>query len=100
VRFQLKSKSVEAKSNLETIRIAKTVFFSEFATYVAAEPTPQSGGLPDRALRHRVRAERLLTERFWPDHLLARKGRPRAGGCRHWVPQAGAAPLFAEVGSC
>ena len=40
MRFQLKSKSVEAKSNLKTIRIAETVFFSEFATYVAAEPTP------------------------------------------------------------
>ncbi len=47
-RFQMRSKSVEAKSNLAAIRSAQSAHFSEFGVYVAAEPTPAliPGSLP------------------------------------------------------
>ncbi len=41
-RFQLRSKTVEAKSNLAAMRAAQTAHFSEFGAYVAADPTPAS----------------------------------------------------------
>ena len=41
-RFQLRSKTVEAKSNLVAIRAAQAAHFSEFGSYVAADPTPAS----------------------------------------------------------
>ena len=47
-RFQLKSKSAEAKSNLSGVRAAEAAFFAEFGAYAAAGQTPASlpGDLP------------------------------------------------------
>ena len=41
-RFQMKSKTVEAKSNLEAMRTLQAAYFSEFGAFVAADPTPAS----------------------------------------------------------
>jgi len=40
LRFQLRSKTGEAKTNLAAIRTAEEGFFAEFGTYVAAASTP------------------------------------------------------------
>jgi type IV pilus assembly protein PilA len=41
-RFQLKSKSSEAKVNLAAIRTAEEAYFSEYGTYVETDPEPAS----------------------------------------------------------
>jgi type IV pilus assembly protein PilA len=40
LRFQLRAKSSEGKTNLAAIRTAEESYFSEFGTYVAAAPWP------------------------------------------------------------
>jgi type IV pilus assembly protein PilA len=40
LRFQLKAKSSEGKTNLAAIRTAEESFFAEYGTYVSAEPSP------------------------------------------------------------
>ena len=40
MRFQLRSKSAEAKTNLAAIRSLQLARFGEFGRYVAADPTP------------------------------------------------------------
>ncbi len=40
LRFQTKSKSVEAKSNLKAIRAAEQAYYAEFGAFVAAAQTP------------------------------------------------------------
>lgn len=48
LRFQLKSKSAEAKSNLAAIRTAEEAYFSEFGRYVSA--TAEPGAIPGTAM--------------------------------------------------
>ena len=43
LRFQLRSKTGEAKTNLAAIRTAEEGYFAEFGTYVAAAATPVGG---------------------------------------------------------
>lgn len=40
LRFQLRAKASEGKTNLAAIRTAEEGYFSEFGTYVASDPTP------------------------------------------------------------
>jgi len=40
LRFQLKAKSAEGKTNLAAIRTAEESYFAEFGVYVSAEPSP------------------------------------------------------------
>ena len=40
LRFQLRSKTAEAKTNLAAIRTSEEAYFSEFGLYLAASPTP------------------------------------------------------------
>ena len=42
MRFQLKAKSTEAKTNLKAIRAAEEAYYSEFGSFVAAVQTPAS----------------------------------------------------------
>jgi type IV pilus assembly protein PilA len=44
LRFQLKAKSSEGKTNLAAIRTAEQSFYSEFGVYVSADATPASTG--------------------------------------------------------
>jgi len=44
LRFQLKAKSSEAKSNLAAIRTAEESFFAEYGVYVSADPSPTAHG--------------------------------------------------------
>ena len=40
LRFQLKAKSAEGKTNLAAIRTAEESYFAEFGVYVSADPSP------------------------------------------------------------
>jgi len=40
IRYQLKSKSTEGKTNLGAIRVLEEAYFSEFEVYVTAAPEP------------------------------------------------------------
>jgi type IV pilus assembly protein PilA len=40
VRFQLRSKSAEARINLKSISTSEDAYFGEFSLYIAATPTP------------------------------------------------------------
>ena len=40
IRFQLRSKTAEAKTNLAAIRTSEEAYFSEFGLYLAASPVP------------------------------------------------------------
>lgn len=44
LRFQLKAKSSEGKTNLAAIRTAETSFFSEFGLYVSSTASPAAWG--------------------------------------------------------
>jgi len=44
LRFQLKAKSSEGKTNLAAIRTSEESYFSEFGVYVSAFPTPNANG--------------------------------------------------------
>jgi type IV pilus assembly protein PilA len=44
LRFQLKAKSSEGKTNLAAIRTAEESYYSEFGVYVSAFPTPVAFG--------------------------------------------------------
>ena len=44
LRFQLKAKSSEGKTNLAAIRTAEESFFAEYGVYVSAEPSPTAIG--------------------------------------------------------
>ena len=44
LRFQLKAKSSEGKTNLAAIRTAETSYFSEFGSYVSANASPAAWG--------------------------------------------------------
>jgi type IV pilus assembly protein PilA len=44
LRFQLKAKSAEGKTNLAAIRTAEESYFAEFGIYVSAEPSPVAIG--------------------------------------------------------
>ena len=44
LRFQLKAKSSEGKTNLAAIRTAEQSYYSEFGFYVSAEPSPSEPG--------------------------------------------------------
>jgi type IV pilus assembly protein PilA len=44
LRFQLKAKSSEGKTNLAAIRTAEESYYSEFGVYVSAFPTPAAYG--------------------------------------------------------
>ena len=44
LRFQLKAKSSEGKTNLAAIRTAEESYYSEFGVYVSAFPTPATFG--------------------------------------------------------
>jgi len=44
LRFQLKAKSSEGKTNLAAIRTAETSYFSEFGAYVSANASPAAWG--------------------------------------------------------
>ena len=44
LRFQLKAKSSEGKTNLAAIRTAETSYFSEFGQYVSANASPAAWG--------------------------------------------------------
>jgi len=54
LRFQLKAKSAEGKSNLAAIRTAEESFFAEFNSYVSADESPP--GAPDNTKRPYVDA--------------------------------------------
>jgi type IV pilus assembly protein PilA len=45
LRFQLKAKSSEGKTNLAAIRTAEQSYYSEFGVYVSANASPASPGL-------------------------------------------------------
>jgi len=45
LRFQLKAKSSEGKTNLAAIRTAEQSYYSEFGFYVSALPSPEEPGL-------------------------------------------------------
>ncbi len=40
LRFQLKAKSAEGKTNLAAIRTAEEAFFAEYGNYVSSDPSP------------------------------------------------------------
>jgi type IV pilus assembly protein PilA len=42
LRFQLKAKSAEGKTNLAAIRTAEESYFAEYGLYVSADPSPPS----------------------------------------------------------
>ena len=44
LRFQLKAKSSEGKTNLAAIRTAEESFFAEYGLYVSADPSPATIG--------------------------------------------------------
>jgi type IV pilus assembly protein PilA len=44
LRFQLKAKSSEGKTNLAAIRTAEESYFAEYGVYVSAEPSPPAIG--------------------------------------------------------
>jgi len=44
LRFQLKAKSSEGKTNLAAIRTAEQSYYSEFGRYVSADPSPTAYG--------------------------------------------------------
>jgi type IV pilus assembly protein PilA len=44
LRFQLKAKSAEGKTNLAAIRTAEESYFAEFGVYVSADPSPAAIG--------------------------------------------------------
>jgi len=44
LRFQLKAKSSEGKTNLAAIRTAEESFFAEYGVYVSSEPSPTAIG--------------------------------------------------------
>ena len=48
LRFQLRSKAVEARSLLATIATAENAYFGEFHRYVPAAPTPAGAEGPNR----------------------------------------------------
>ena len=43
LRFQLRAKSSEGKTNLAAIRTAEEGYFAEFSVYIVAAPTPVAG---------------------------------------------------------
>src|SRR5262245_32758507 len=45
LRFQLKAKSSEGKTNLAAIRTAEQSYYSEFGVFVSAQATPTDPGL-------------------------------------------------------
>ena len=49
MRFQLRAKASEGKTNLAAIRTAEEGYFAEFGTYVAALPTPGAPSLNTKA---------------------------------------------------
>ena len=44
LRFQLKAKSSEAKTNLAAIRTAEESYFAEYGVYISADPSPTAVG--------------------------------------------------------
>ena len=44
LRFQLKAKSSEGKTNLAAIRTAEESYFAEYGNYISALPSPPGGG--------------------------------------------------------
>jgi len=44
LRFQLKAKSSEAKTNLAAIRTSEESYFAEYGHYVSADPSPATAG--------------------------------------------------------
>jgi type IV pilus assembly protein PilA len=70
LRFQLKAKSSEGKTNLAAIRTAEQSYYSEFGIYVSSDASPTTG--PER--QDGVRERR--TVRTWASTSSA--GRPRA----------------------
>jgi type IV pilus assembly protein PilA len=45
LRFQLKAKSSEGKTNLAAIRTAEESYFAEYGNYVSADPSPPTGSM-------------------------------------------------------
>ena len=45
LRFQLKAKSSEGKTNLAAIRTAEQSYYSEFGSYISADPDPAVGNV-------------------------------------------------------
>jgi len=48
LRFQLRSKAAEARTNLATIATTENAYFGEFNRYVGAAPTPPGAESPNR----------------------------------------------------
>jgi type IV pilus assembly protein PilA len=72
LRFQLKAKSSEGKTNLAAIRTAEESYFAEFGVYVSADRSP---GADDTAL--------TSTKRGWTDNGAA----PRNFNTLGWAPE-------------
>ena len=73
LRFQLKAKSSEGKTNLAAIRTAEESYFAEYGNYISALPVASDGQ------HDAVQPE---------DHLLARGRGPRASTSSAGAPRA------------